>query len=493
MSWRNGQLKMRVYHKRGLRGDKRVRRIPGTVLSQRNVRKLTRRRMLSAGCGLLGVSVPQFLKFRSEAQAREVISPTSGRAKSCIVLFCWGGMSHLDTFDPKPNAPDEVRGEFTPIATATPGIQLSEHLPQLARQTQHLAIVRSLHHRCTAHGKGMYWNMTGHAPPATEAAVNLPPSREDWPSLAAMVSKFREAPKGMPRAIRLPYPMVDNGTLQAGEYGGWLGVARDPIVVRTPKGKAFEGVSRDLGSPALYLSEGIDRARFRRRRDLLAGLQPPGERTLASASYQHFQELALDMLTNPKVSEAFDLDLEPPESRDRYGDHIGGQSMLLSRRLVEAGVPIVTVICAAGDLNGAKGDHWDTHSDNFNRLKNTMLPIFDRAASALIDDLHQRGRLEETLVVIMGDFGRTPKINGNSGRDHYPYAFSVALAGGGIQGGQVYGSSDAIGAFPRSRPCGPNDLHATIFNALGIPPESILFDNLNRPHQLCEGQPLPLT
>jgi uncharacterized protein (DUF1501 family) len=452
-----------------------------------SIHQQSRRRFLQASCGLLGLSLPSF--FQLQAARAKSGRPGARRAKSCILLFCWGGMSHHDTWDLKPDAPEEVRGLFKPIATAIPGIRISEHLPRLARLTDHLAIVRSIHHQCTAHGKGMYWNLTGHPPPQPEAAVNLPPSRENWPSLPAMLSQFRQAAHGMPRAINVPYPLVDNGTLQAGESAGWLGAAHDPIILRTPAGKPFGGVSRDLGSPVFNLSEGATED-LRQRRTLLDQL----ERTPSapSTSFDHFHELALDMLLEPQVREAFDLTREGDRVRERYGDHICGQSTLLARRLVEAGVPVVTVICAAGDLNGSKGDHWDTHADNFNRLKNTMLPTFDRAASALLSDLHDRGLLDETLVVMMGDFGRTPKINKAAGRDHYPYCYSVVLAGGGIRGGQVFGSSDRQGAFPHTQPCGPNDLHATIFRALDIPLNAQLHDRLGRPHLLTDGQPLPL-
>jgi hypothetical protein len=462
---------------------------PVPTCSRNGVPGISRRQWLQTSCGLLGLPLSSFLGLRAAGEPPSR-SP-GGRAKACIIVYCWGGMSHLDTLDLKPDAPAEIRGQFRPIATRVPGIRISEHLPLLARHADKLALIRSIHHRSTAHGKGMYWNLTGHAPAQAEAAVNQPPSREDWPCLAAMIGQFRAPARGLPHAVQLPYPLVDNNTLQAGENAGWLGVAADPVIVRTPRGKAFGGVSRDLGAPVLNLSS-QDTDALQARRGLLARLDAHPVRSPAEANLDHYRALALDMLLNPAVRRAFDLDQEPPRLRDAYGDHLGGQSLLLARRLVEAGVPVVTVICAAGDLNGSAGDHWDTHSDNFNRLKNTMLPVLDRGVAALLDDLHQRGRLEETLVVILGDFGRTPKVNGSAGRDHYPYAFSVALAGGGIRGGQVYGSTDRHGAFPHSCPCGPNDLHATIFQSLGIPLDAILYDRLHRPHLLTDGRPLPL-
>ncbi len=458
-------------------------------LRSRPARQISRRGILQCGSTLLGLSLPQFLQLNSLAGESD---SNFGRAKSCILLYCWGGMSHHDTWDPKPQAPAEVRGEFECIDTATPGIQVGEHIPLLAERTERLAIVRSIHHSCTAHGKGMYWNLTGHPPPQPAAAVNLPPSRNDWPSLPAMISALRSPGPGMPGAIRLPYPLVDNGTLQAGEWAGWLGVNHDPIVVRTPQGKPYGGVSRDLGSPVLNLSKGIDRGRLQARRQLHSTLESSVGNAQPQRSYAHFHELAMDLLVRRQVRDAFDLSQEPAEVHAAYGDHLCGQSLLLARRLAEAGLPIIQVICAAGDLNGGSGDHWDTHGDNFNRLKKNLLPPFDRAASALLDDLDQRGKLDETLVVMLGDFGRTPKINKGAGRDHYPFAYSVVLAGGGIRGGQVYGSSDRLGAFPHTQACGPRDLHATIFQAMGINLQTRLYDNLNRPHPITDGRPLPL-
>lgn len=409
--------------------------------------------------------------------------------KKCIIVFCWGGMSHHETFDMKPDAAREIRGEFHPIQTVTPGITVGEHLPLLAKHTDKLAIIRSLHHGDSAHGRGMYWNLTGHAPPAVG---NIAPKPNDWPSLPAMVSHFREAPAGVPKAVRLPYPMVDNGTLQAGEYGGWLGKKYDPIVVRTPAGKEFGGVSRALGSQVLKLGE-VDQQRLARRADLRSSLEQPISQQADFDSFMHFRSLADDILLSSAVKDAYNLEKEDAACRATYGDHIGGQSILLARRLTEAGVPIVQVCCAAGDLNGSVGDMWDTHADNFNRLKHKLLPVLDRGVSALLQDLTDRGTLDETLVAVLTEFGRTPRVNAGAGRDHYPNVYSVALAGAGIVGGQHYGSSDAQGAHPLERPCSPADIHATIFDRLGISPRATIHDRLGRPFPVSDGKVLPLT
>jgi hypothetical protein len=442
---------------------------------------LARRDFLKLSLGGLGLSLPAFLQA----------SPTPrGRARSCIVLYCWGGMSHHETWDLKPNAPVEYRGEFRPIATAVPGILVGEHIPRLARHTDKLAIIRSMHHRSSAHGKGMYWNITGHPPMAPEVAVNMPPTRQDWPCLGAMVSKFHHAPAGFPNAVQLPYPLVDNNTLQAGDNAGFLGSAADPVIVRPDRGRPWGGISRDLGAMVLQQADGVDSQRLSARQNLTQVL----DRRFASSggSYDHFRHMASDILSSSTVQSAFNLDREPRVVRDAYGDHLCGQSVLLARRLTEAGVPIVTVICAAGDLNGSAGDHWDTHGNNFNRLKRDLLPPFDRAVSALLSDLSDRGRLDETLVVMLTDFGRTPRVNGGAGRDHYPNAYSIFLAGGGIRGGQVYGSSDRLGSAPRDLPTGPADVHATIFQALGIPLDTHLADSSGRQYPLTDGRVLPL-
>lgn len=445
---------------------------------------LDRRSLLGVTAGFAGASLPGFLAARANAS-----TTTAPKAKFCIIIYCWGGMSHIDTFDPKPLAPVEVRGQFAPIATATPGITVTEHLPHLAQQTEKLAIVRSIHHDDSAHGRGMYWNLTGHKPPRVG---NIAPERADWPSLPAMTSVFREAPKGVPRAIRLPYPMVDNGTLQAGEYGGFLGGQFDPIVIKTPAGTPFGGVSRSLGTGVLELGQ-VDTARLRARGALKSQLAQPIGQQKDFTHFDHFHDLAQDILLSTNVKHAYDLDREDPAIRETYGPHIGGQSLLLARRLTEAGVPIVQVCCAAGDLNGSVGDMWDTHGDNFNRLKHKLLPVFDRGTAALLTDLEQRGTLDETLIVMLTDFGRTPRVNGGAGRDHYPNAYTVFLAGAGIQGGQIYGSTTKDGAHPKDNPCGPPDIHATIFQQLGISPRAEIHDQLGRPFPICDGKALPLT
>jgi hypothetical protein len=287
----------------------------------------------------------------------------------------------------------------------------------------------------------------------------------------------------------LPYQMWDNMTRQGGHDAGWLGRAYDPLILKPAKGKAYGGLSRDNGIASLRLPEGIDSARYESRRSLLQDMQRSGP----APSFERFRDLANDLLVSPKIQNALDLEREDPRLRDRYGEHIGGQSVLLARRLIEVGVPVVTVCMAAGDLNGSAGDHWDTHGNNFNRLKSDMLPPYDRAFSALLDDLHDRGRLDDTLIVSLTDFGRTPRVNGGAGRDHYPDCFSVAYAGGGIRGGQVYGKSDRIASAPADLACGPADLHATIFAALGIDPESTIQDPLGRPVSLTDGgRVLPL-
>jgi hypothetical protein len=338
----------------------------------------------------------------------------------------------------------------------------------------------------------MYWNMTGHPPDQPEVATNQPPSPHDWPNLGSMVARLKQAPRGFPGSVQLPYPLVDNNTLQAGDGPGWLGQMHAPVILRPGRGRPYGGISRDLGAPVLNLADGVDQGRLRERQSLAKAVERQLPATARMQNFDHYRQMAVDMLLDPRVQATLDLEREDVRLRDAYGDHICGQSVLMARRLVETGVPIVTVVCAAGDLNGAAGDMWDTHGDNFNRLRRDLIPPLERASCALLNDLSDRGLLDQTLVVWLTEFGRTPKINGASGRDHYPNVYSVVLAGGGVRGGQVYGRSDRHAAEPAELPCGPNDLHATIFHALGIPADAQLEDNLGRPLSVTDGRALPL-
>jgi hypothetical protein len=441
----------------------------------------SRRGFLQSCVGMTGLTLPTF--FKMQAQAAGVAT----KARSCIVLYTWGGMSHLESFDPKPEGPSATRGEFGAIPTATPGMQFCEHLPLLAKHSEKLAVVRSVHHGQGGHQGGMYVTLTGHNPEGGLKAK----SRKSWPSLPAMISRFHDPHANTPGAVRLPYSMYDNGTLMAGEYGGWLGSDYDPILMRTPGGEEYAGVTR-YTDRELNLKLHLDSGRLRDRRALLEELDHRLGKSQAYDQLDRFRQMAADMLLGSPVRDAYDLEQEDPRVRAMYGDHICGQSLLLSRRLIEAGVPVVQALCSAGDLAGGGGDNWDTHRGHFAKMKDRLLPLFDHSVSALLTDLEQRGLLDETLVVFLTDFGRTPKINNNGGRDHHPGVYSVAFAGGGIRGGQVYGASDPSGTEPLSGACSPADLHATVFKAMGIDHHSRLTDQQGRPFPICEGEPLAL-
>lgn len=446
----------------------------------------SRRDFLRSSVGLAGLTLPTFFK----AQANP-LTELKRKAKSCIIIYTWGGMSHFESFDPKPKAPAKFRGEFKHIKTATPGIHFCEHIPLIAKHSDKLAIVRSVHHKQGGHQQGMYVNMTGHNPVGGIKAK----SRNNWPSLASMISRFHNPTAGTPAAIRMPYSMYDNGTQMAGEGAGWLGSKYDPVLVRTPAGQPYGGVNR-YTDRELNLKLNLEKRRVDDRRTLLEQLDNTlGQRRDSGTEYEQldrYRRMAADMLLGSPVRQAYDLEKEDPRICDMYGDHMGGQTLLLSRRLVEAGVPVVQALCSAGDLAGGGGDNWDTHRGHFPKMKDRLLPVFDRAVSALLADLEMRGMLDETVVVFLTDFGRTPKINSNGGRDHHPGVYSLALAGGGIRGGQVYGSSDHKGAEPASNVCSPADIHATVFKAMGIDPRTELHDVLGRPFQICKGDPLPL-
>lgn len=420
------------------------------------------------------------------AQARPVL--TRGPAKACIFMFMWGGPSQLDTWDLKPEAPADVRGEFRPIATSVPGIQICEHFPRLARLTDRLAIIRSLTHDDPAHLSSVHHLMTGHRAARFPSDAD-PPSRKDWPHLASLLARLRPTPGPLPPFVTLPWTVMHPaapGGVAPGQNGGWLGPGGDPFVIQGDPNAATFGIS------GLRLPGNLTPEQFAARRDLRAELQRQASIVSQWADGQHFHHLqgqAFDLLADSTVHRAFDLSRETPRTRDRYGRNIHGQSVLLARRLVEAGVPFVGVNWHQDHRN-----FWDTHGDNFNRLKRDLMPPTDLAFSALIEDLEQRGLLDSTLLVWVGEFGRRPQITaGNAGREHWPHCYCGVLAGGGIRGGIVHGRSDRMAARPVEAAVSPPDLTATMYHALGIDPGQMVQSRDGRPVPLTEGRPiLPL-
>ncbi len=448
-----------------------------------------RREFIQVGfSGLLGLGLSDLVVGRARSAggpAGRAPVLTSPGAKSVILVFLTGGLSHLDSFDMKPDAPVGIRGEFKPISTAVAGIQFCEHLPQLAARADQLAIVRSLHHAFTNHLNATHEVLTGHSQPG--AFFDKVASRDDYPCYASAVDAIRPRADGIPSGVTLPTFLMEGPLTWPGQHAGFLGPKHDPWQVRQDPnrpGFGFEGLS---------LPAGLSVERLDRRKSLLDELGVMHDQLAArvSASKDPFAEQverAYTLLLSGKVARAFDLTGEDPRLRDRYGRHMYGQSLLLARRLVGAGVPVVQV-------NMGRVQTWDTHSANFKSLKDRLLPPTDQGVSALLDDLEARGMLDETLVVVTGEFGRTPRIgastgnnNTRDGRDHWAAVFSAAFAGGGVRGGQLVGQSDKMGAYPASRPYTSADLSATIYRALGVDPGTELRDRLNRPIQLCTGE-----
>lgn len=447
---------------------------------------IVRREFLQVGfSGFFGMGLQGLLAGRSLASPGVGGGRRTGRAKSMIVVFLTGGLSHIDSFDLKPDAPEGIRGEFRPIDTNVPGIHYCEHLPGLAARADKLAVVRSLSHQHTNHLNGTHQVLTGHPQPG--AFFDKIASRDDYPCYASVLDKVRPTADGVPSGVTLPTFLMEGPLVWPGQHAGFLGPKHDPWLIRQDPNRPDFHVD-DLSLPA-----GLDAERVRRRRalfdDLGAQLATSGARPRKDP-FEDQKELAYSLLSSGKVAHAFDMGREDPRTRDRYGRHAFGQSLLLARRLVQAGVPIVQV-------NMGHVQTWDTHSGNFRSLKDRLLPPTDRGVSALLDDLEATGLLDETLVVVMGEFGRTPRIgrstgniNSPDGRDHWSSCFSAAFAGAGVRGGQVIGQSDKMGAYPASRPFTPGDLAATIYHSLGIDPETELHDRLARPIRLCTGEPI---
>lgn len=478
---------------------------------------LSRRELLSVGSlSFVGLSLPELLRRESLAAERpDRGKPAAGfgRAESVILVYLQGAPSHIDLWDPKPSAPAEIRGEFSPIATSAPGMFVGEVLPQIARQADKFALIRSLGCKPKGlpnHGSAIYMLMTGHDPGNfSPTGLAVPPSREDLPSVGAVTARYRSVGPGRFGYVAVGAPVKEGVVIGVGQGAGLLGAAYDPFTMyddplQPLKLEVFSlpgDVSLDRLKTRVDLRRSIDEQLDRRAAAGAALASADGARTTNLQTFDAYYAKALSLVQSSSAVRAFRLEEEAATVRERYGMTRFGQSCLLARRLVEAGTRFVQVTWPArSDDEPAPGPDgsWDTHRNNFPMLREHRCPVFDKTLSALIADLGERGLLEKTLVVAVGEFGRSPKLGiattnnvGPGGRDHWPDCYSCLIAGGGVRPGQVYGESDKWGAYPKANPVHPYDLISTIFHAVGIDPETEYLDTQNRPRRLVEhGAPV---
>ncbi len=444
-----------------------------------------REAMRIGGLSAMGLSLPQLLQRPVVACDQAEVSPGFGRAKSVILLWLLGGPPQHETWDPKPNAPKEVRGEFGSIDSVVPGLRVGELMPKTAMHTDKLAVLRAVVTKDQAHSSSGYQMLTGvpHEPRSQENVTSKAPNLS--PSHGAIMRALQSDRDGMPSSISLPYHIANDGEIVwPGQGAGVLGRKYDPWLINCDPSRA------DFRIPDLALSDDLSAHRFAARRTLLTNLDTVRANVARAGAAGRFHEhtlQAFDLLTGKSARRAFEIGEETEATRDRYGRNRFGQSVLLARRLVEAGTALVQVNWTRVEAISKNGS-WDTHSSHFPDLKNHLMPRMDQAYSGLLQDLDERGMLQDTLVVWLGEFGHTPKINGNAGRDHWGNCFSIALGGAGIRPGTVHGESDAHAAFPVSGSVSPADITATIFHCLGYSPETLLHDQTGRPFPLSRGQ-----
>jgi len=444
--------------------------------------------------GAAGLSLPGLLQAESSAPR------FSGTAKNCIYIFLCGGPSQLDMWDMKPNAPSEIRGPFNPISTNVPGMQISEILPRTAKHADKFCIMRSMRHDTAVHARGiLYTLLSTSRPPSLKTD---PPERQDHPAVGAALSHLLGAPGELPAWVTLPRFFTTGTRFFKGQTGGFLGPAHDSFCVDIEKTNSLG--DKDLTVDSLVPSEGLDAMRLRSRSGLLSNLETAADQSLLdtiTSDMASYREKAFSLVSSDRAKKAFDLNRELPKMRDRYGRNEYGQSFLMARRLVESGVRMVNVFWTFYGQDGCQFNLWDNHGSDkdvcggYNKGYDMLMapycvPAFDVAYSALLEDLNSRGLLDETMVVVLGEFGRTPRINKNAGRDHWPSAYSIVLAGGGVQGGQVYGETDKHAAYVTEKPVSPDDLGATIYHAFGIGPDTIIRDQQGRPILLTKGNPV---
>jgi hypothetical protein len=452
-------------------------------------RELLRAGMLAAG----GLTLADLLRAEARAVSKQA-QPT--RAKHCILFFLNGGPSQLDTFDLKPEAPSGIRGPFKPISTRVPGIQISEKLPRLAQLADKFSIVRSLHHHLAGHNTGAAYALSGHSPGSD---ANIAPTAMDHPTYGSVVSKIYPSASAIPSFVLTPTWLFDMGFPTPSAGGGWLGRSYDPFaVVRNQMMSASPKWEGEFPLPeGMSLPPDLSTARVSDRRALLAhfdGSFVSQHQDARLKTLDAHEQKSFELLLAPEARAAFDLRHEPPAVRDRYGRSEMGQVLLLCRRMIEAGVRFVTANAVSDPPRKRLASYqiWDTHFEHFRLYDGYLMNELDQGLAALISDLDERGLLAETIVLVMGEFGRTPKITNEDGggRDHWPNAYSVLWAGGGAAAGQVIGSTDGQAAFVKERPLKPDDLSATLYEALGIPHDTRLDDIGGRPHAISEGTPI---
>jgi hypothetical protein len=455
---------------------------------------------------MLGLSLSEVLRLQSSARGGDAATKSKaitgfGRAENVILLFLQGGPSHIDIWDPKPDAPDNVRGEFKPIATKTPGLFFGEHMPKLAQVTDKITMIRSVSYTPVGlfnHTAAMYQMLTGYTPDKVSPSGQLdPPSPADYPNVGSNVIKLRPPKVAMLPFVMLPRPLQESNVIGKAGNAGFLGKAYDPYYMFQEQALA----NGKLDISDLVLRQDVSELRLKRRSSLLATVtdsMPELERATANYALDSYQRRAFDLILSGRAKRAFNLDEEDPRTRDRYGRHAFGQGALLARRLIEAGTRFVQVnwpSVANGDPNSTA---WDTHAANFRPLRELHCPKLDSALSSLVDDLDSRGMLETTLVVAIGEFGRSPRMgvstsgNGNApdGRDHWPYCYTAMVAGAGMGRGQVYGKSDNLASSPIENPVHPTEILATIYHALGIDPATMVMNHLNQPRELVKAEPV---
>jgi hypothetical protein len=443
--------------------------------------RLHRRTALQiGGLGVMGLTVPQLLRAADQPGSKP------GRAKSVIFLYQFGGPSHLDTFDPKPLAPAGIRSQFGVIETSAPGIRICDRLPKTAAVMNEVTLVRTVYHTMKNHNPAAYYALTGHAPALDD--IRLRDSQELFPAYGSVVDRLAPATNGMPTFVAFPHVMRD-GEITPGQHASFLGKGHDPLLVTSdPNDPRFS-------LPELSLPGGLTADRLQDRREVqkLVNRQLRQlDESAAARGLDAYYEKTLGMLNSSKVRDAFNLEAEPRSIRDKYGRTTYGQSCLLARRLIESGVKFVNVYFA-NNIGGRRNEGgWDTHGFDNTRmypiLSEYQLPLTDQTLPTLITDLKERGLLDETLIVWMGEFGRTPRLNDNISRDHWPQCYTALLAGGGARRGFVHGASDKLGAYPDKDPVQLDDLIATIFSLLGIDPATEVHDKLNRPLPVSAGR-----